>query len=83
VDPLPALSFLVAAICISVIAIGPLPELGFALSISAIGALVGQGVAAYRVRRDSRADPTQITFAWAAFGFAAGWIIVVLVEMAP
>jgi hypothetical protein len=81
VDPLPAVSFVIVAVGISAIAIGQLPELSFALSISAVMAPTGQGVAAYRQARDPRASPTQITFAWAAAGFVVGWIIVVLVEL--
>jgi hypothetical protein len=83
VDPLPIASVAATLALFAVLALAPLPELGFALSISAVFALIGQGVAAYRLRRDARTEPTQITFAWAALGFAAGWIIVVLAEAVP
>jgi len=78
VDPLPALSFLVIAILVTAVAVSPIPELSLALSLSGVGALIGQGVAAYRKSRDPHADPLQITFRWAASGFVFGWIIVVL-----
>jgi phosphate/sulfate permease len=56
-------------------------ELTFALSFAGVGAIVGQGFAAYRHGRNSRANTTRIAFTWTLFGFVAGWVAALLSEL--
>jgi phosphate/sulfate permease len=60
------------------VAVSDFSELSFALSIAGVGAIVGQGFAAYRHGRDPRANTTRIVFCWTLSGFVLGWLLVLV-----
>ena len=49
-----------------------------ALAFAGVGAIVGQGFAAYRHERDPGANTTRIIFCWTVFGFVVGWLLVTI-----
>jgi hypothetical protein len=61
-----------------VLAIGQVPELGFALSIMGVGSLVGTLRAAAKKKRDPDVEALPIQAFWMAAGFAGGWVVVAL-----
>ena len=58
-----------------------LPGLTFAMAIAGVGALLGQGVAAYRYGRNPATNTTRIIFAWSAAGFSVGWLLYLVSEL--
>ena len=59
-------------------AVGPIPELGFALQMLGAGGVIGSALALRMRARDPKADTWMITTAWAVLGFVAGAVIAVL-----
>lgn len=71
-----ALSLILFAKVGVVVALEPVPELGFVLQFAAAGAAVGAAVALRARRRDAEVDTWRITTAWATLGLVVGAVIV-------
>jgi hypothetical protein len=78
-----ALLGVAAALTLGVLSVGPVPELGFLLQCSGLGALAGTGMGLRRRYRDEPGRRTTIVAYGALAGAAAGGLLVLVGLIVP
>lgn len=67
----------------AVVAVAPVPAIGFVLQMAALGTAIGSFVALRAKQRDPNADTWSITTAWASLGLVIGTVAVAITALAP
>lgn len=67
---------------IPLVAVAPVPAIGFVLQVAALGTAIGSVVALRAKRRDPHADTWAITTAWASLGIVVGTVVVAFTALA-
>lgn len=76
-----ALSFFLFAKVSVLVALAPVPEVGFVLQVVGVGAAIGSAVALRARRRSAEVDTWRITTAWATLGLLSGLALVVALAL--